>query len=650
MSSIKYRPDIDGLRAVAVLGVVIFHAFPDILQGGFIGVDVFFVISGYLITSIIVSDYKKRNFSFKDFWGKRIKRIFPALVTVLVFTLLFGWFLLFTEEYSQLGKHTIGGGVFIQNWILMDEIGYFDNDSERKLLLHLWSLAIEEQFYIVWPFVIVGVLKFCRTLFLPIFLLMLLSFLYGIYLVFTAPVDAFFNTLGRGWELMFGAMLAIIRVGSEDYDENKIQSNRTLSHVLSLLGVSLIIIGYCVIEKSMAFPGYLALIPVIGAVFVIFAGKEAYFNRYILSNKLMVRVGLISYPLYLWHWPLLSFLNIVDSEENISFRLLAIGFAVFLSWVTYRFVEGYFRKPAKNKFKITILVAAMIFVIFSGYYAYKFGGIPDRPFVVKMKSIDEQFGTSWEFNKNEQCLIDYPYPEHKEYLWWFCVKSDELSPKVIILGNSYANHLYPGVVNSNIIDEGAILNIGTCRFGGEDYSNSRFNNHPCKGPWQDNQKKFISELIKSNPVKLVIVSGLYREPGSAYAANVIEELRLLSGFVENVVVVMPHIEIGFDPRYCSGRIFSSVKDGCYFDRKILIKHREGYSHLEKEIKTLADNVHTYDPNELYCNFRKFQNTEKCAFFDVDNNLPLFRDTGHFSKHGSNVLAVGLEKWFEENLM
>ncbi|MEG0759408.1 MAG: acyltransferase, partial [Raoultibacter sp.] len=154
LSHPKYRPDIDGLRAVAVLSVVVFHAFPDFIQGGFIGVDVFFVISGFLISTIIFENLEKDTFSFSEFYARRIKRIFPALLFVIVASYVFGWFTLFAEEYKQLGKHIAAGAGFISNFVLWNESGYFDISAEYKPLLHLWSLGIEEQFYIIWPFVL----------------------------------------------------------------------------------------------------------------------------------------------------------------------------------------------------------------------------------------------------------------------------------------------------------------------------------------------------------------------------------------------------------------------------------------------------------------------------------------------------------------
>ncbi|HIE3585867.1 TPA: acyltransferase family protein, partial [Legionella anisa] len=167
----KYRADIDGLRAIAVLSVVVFHVFPKWMKGGFVGVDIFFVISGFLISTIIFEGLEKNSFSFVDFYKKRIKRIFPALVFVLLFCLILGWFALFPQEYKQLGKHVMGGAGFISNFMLWLETGYFDNAAETKPLLHLWSLGIEEQFYIIWPFLVWFVWKKRFNLFFVIMLI-----------------------------------------------------------------------------------------------------------------------------------------------------------------------------------------------------------------------------------------------------------------------------------------------------------------------------------------------------------------------------------------------------------------------------------------------------------------------------------------------
>jgi peptidoglycan/LPS O-acetylase OafA/YrhL len=206
----SYRPDIDGLRAIAVLAVVIYHAFPKILKGGFIGVDVFFVISGYLISTILYEDFSKGRFSFANFYSRRIKRIFPSLIIVLFSCFMFGWFVLTAEEYRQLGKHIAAGAGFISNFIFWNEAGYFDNSADTKPLLHLWSLGIEEQFYIIWPLLLWIAWKSKFSLLGLILLVGTASFILSILGVNRDLVATFYSPQTRFWELLSGSLLAWI--------------------------------------------------------------------------------------------------------------------------------------------------------------------------------------------------------------------------------------------------------------------------------------------------------------------------------------------------------------------------------------------------------------------------------------------------------
>ena len=203
-----YRAEIDGLRAFAVLSVVFFHAFPSGFKGGFIGVDVFFVISGFLITSHIFQSLEKGQFSFIDFFSRRIRRIFPALILVMICSLAFGWFVLLSDEFNQLGKHVAGGAAFVSNFIFAGEVGYFSTESEYKPMLHLWSLAVEEQFYIFWPLILWVTWKMRQNLLLICLFFMLSSFLINIFWVNRFPTEIFFWPFGRFWELLIGSVLA----------------------------------------------------------------------------------------------------------------------------------------------------------------------------------------------------------------------------------------------------------------------------------------------------------------------------------------------------------------------------------------------------------------------------------------------------------
>ena len=296
---------------------------------------IFFVISGYLISSILIRNLKNNSFSFLDFYIRRIRRIFPALILVLVVCFAFGWFSLFPIEFKQLGKHIAGSAGFISNFILWNESGYFDNAANTKPMLHIWSLGIEEQFYFIWPLILWLIFKIRINYLLFIIFLIIVSFSFNVYESKIDKVATFYSPLTRFWELLVGGLLAIIK---DDY-KGSVNSEFN-SNFLSIFGVGLILLAFFFIDDESAYPGILALFPVIGSFFLILAGNNSIFNQIVLSNKVLVWFGLISFPLYLWHWPLISFARIVESDfPNENYRLISIVISIFLSWVTYKFLE-----------------------------------------------------------------------------------------------------------------------------------------------------------------------------------------------------------------------------------------------------------------------------------------------------------------------
>lgn len=429
LSHPKYRPDIDGLRAVAVLSVVAFHAFPSWMKGGFIGVDVFFVISGYLISTIIFENLDKSTFVFTEFYARRIKRIFPALLLVLIASFAFGWFVLLADEYKQLGKHLAAGAGFVSNFVLWSEAGYFDNSAETKPLLHLWSLGIEEQFYIVWPFVLWLAYKRKFNLLTITILVASVSFYLNLKGVKKDAVATFYSPQTRFWELLAGSILAWFVLYKRDAFANcalkfdgwfakpnsqeTIDADRnTLSNVISFVGSLLLAYGFLRINKDVGFPGKWAVIPVLGAVLIILAGPKAWINRKVLSNKIAVWFGLISFPLYLWHWPILSFVRIVESEApGRNIRIAAVALSIALSWLTYKLVERPLRFGGYSKGRVVALVLFMTIVGSLGYYTYRqvdlcrYRGFEDILF--QRKGFEHGFGCSlsWYKGRNDWLFL-----------------------------------------------------------------------------------------------------------------------------------------------------------------------------------------------------------------------------------------------------
>ncbi len=365
----KYRADIDGLRAVAVLTVVVFHAFPSYAPGGFIGVDVFFVISGYLISRLILESLGKGTFSLAEFYGRRIRRIAPALLLVLIATYVFGAFVLFEDEYRQLGKHIAAGAGFLSNIVLWFETGYFDTAAETKPLLHLWSLGIEEQFYLLWPLVILVAWKSRIALLIAIVLLVASSFLLSAVGVLSDPVATFYSPQTRFWELLAGSALAWVSLRSAAIPD------LTTRNALPLLGALLLAVGVMQLSSATPFPGAWALMPVLGAVAIISAGPDAWLNRVVLSHPVLVWIGLISFPLYLWHWPLLSFLNIAEfGAPSRAARVAAVVAAIALAWLTYILVERPVRFGKHGRVKLVALSLLTLGMLGVGYISYR-GGV-----------------------------------------------------------------------------------------------------------------------------------------------------------------------------------------------------------------------------------------------------------------------------------
>jgi peptidoglycan/LPS O-acetylase OafA/YrhL len=321
-----YRADIDGLRAVAVLAVIAYHAFPHALPGGFVGVDVFFVISGYLITGIVAREIAAGSFTLARFYARRARRILPALAVVLAFALLAGWLILSPRQLATLCRHVIGGVTFSSNVVLWRESGYFDTDAALKPLLHLWSLAIEEQFYLVWPLALLALWRWRVGLTVAIVVASLAA---CVLLSRESPSAAFFLPHTRAWELLAGAMLVWLpRLADRP------------RHAVSGLGVLAIGAACVLYHRDLAYPGAFALAPTLGAALLIAAGPGAAPNR-LLAHPAAVWVGRISYPLYLWHWPLLTFAWIWNDYDPLTTPQLgaALGLTVVLAALTYVAVE-----------------------------------------------------------------------------------------------------------------------------------------------------------------------------------------------------------------------------------------------------------------------------------------------------------------------
>lgn len=445
-----YRPDIDGLRAIAVVSVVVHHAFPGLLPGGFVGVDIFFVISGYLITTIILRGLEGGRFSFATFYTRRVQRIFPALLLVLAATLVIGWYRLIPTDYETLGWHALGGATFISNFLLWQEAGYFDTESYTKPLLHLWSLAIEEQFYLLWPLVLYALYRAGLSALKGIVVLMVLSFVYGLVLTQDDLTAAFFNPAARGWELMLGAMLAAMHLNPQAW--TALLGHRTRSWqgrsgtplAMAIAGALLLALSLLLLHPERDFPGAWALLPTLGTVLLIAAGPHSPINRHLLASRPLVWIGLISYPLYLWHWPLLTFARLREEATPPWLEQLGwVALSVLLAWLTYRLVERPVRFGRLNRKAVTaMLVSAMAGMAVAGTTVHQREGFDDR-FPEAVRELMTQRGgkqaviQGWRHN---ECMLDFRVPASRYKA--SCI--EDKRPLIFLWGDSHAGSLYPG--------------------------------------------------------------------------------------------------------------------------------------------------------------------------------------------------------------
>lgn len=641
LSHPKYRPDIDGLRAIAVLSVVAFHAFPASIQGGFVGVDIFFVISGFLISSIIFGSLEKNSFSFKEFYIRRVNRIFPALTLVLVATWAFGWFSLYADEYMQVGKHVAGGAAFLSNFVLLGEVGYFDNSAETKPLLHLWSLGIEEQFYLAWPLMVWAAWKFRINGLILILLVGGASFALNISDVKIDPVATFYSPQTRFWELLVGSLLAYLVMFKPGVSRSLGESNVSVAcNFISTAGMILIIGAFALTTKNDQFPGWWAVLPTVGTALIIAAGPNAWLNRTLLSTRALVWIGLISFPLYLWHWPILTFARIINSGvPPIEVRTAAIAVSIGLAWLTYRILEIPLRNTLSTA-RAPALLVGMVAVGAAGYMTYSHEGIANRAVVTDARAVNDQFiaTTGWKYARNETCLNRYQFADASTLPWWFCSTNRDEPPSIVILGNSYANHLYPGIIHA--VPDAVTLSIGTCDPG--DSINSEVLGNPCSLDRPKRQNEFIDDVIKkSNSVKTVIISGLSWVRDDEYTSAFISRISSMEKMGIKVVIFVPHLMLGYNPRACFARPFKTPDQSCQVPAEERQRLLDSFARFKGLVSEKVSSVLFFDQNDTFCS------DGSCSL--VIDDLPAFRDEYfHYSEYASDQVGKRFVDWAEKN--
>lgn len=673
----KYRADIDGLRAVAVLAVVGFHAFPDAIKGGFIGVDIFFVISGFLISTIIIEGLKSGTFSFADFYTRRIRRIFPALFVVLAACLALGWFTLLADEYMQLGKHIAGGAGFVSNFVLWKESGYFDSAAETKPLLHLWSLGIEEQFYLVWPLLLWLAWRINRLAFAVIAIVGGASFVFN--LVNSNPVAAFYSPLTRFWELLAGSALTYVALLDRQIFREFVRTRassikriwawpsdrlfalpegvtrQALRDTQSIAAAALIVAGLAIITKEKHFPGVLALLPVLGAVLIIAAGERAWLNRVVLSSRVLVWFGLISFPLYLWHWPLLSFSLILEGDTlSGTIRVAAVIVSITLAWLTYKLIERPLRFGSHGRIIASGLFVLMAFAGLAGYYGYRHNGLPLRS-AERLYAVNPDDFKKYLPEASDRWICADPRLKDAH-----CDVSGAGMPTAVVIGDSHARSIYYGLKDV-YLEQGKNLAL-LSQAGCPPYLNltwtSRANGpeHRCV----ETNSVIIDEIIEDSSIKEVIITSrgpihvtgvgfgrnekdvrsLLRLNHEPYGRRSNEEsfklalLGTLSALEKagKIVIFLHDVpELEADPRTCirrRGRL--SAKNNCVVDYLTFSERYRSFKAAVDPTLRSFSNVRVINLSDALC--------DETYCYVAHNRRSMYVDTHHLNRYGAVHVA------------
>jgi peptidoglycan/LPS O-acetylase OafA/YrhL len=649
-----YRADIDGLRAIAVLAVVSYHAFPAWVSGGFVGVDVFFVISGYLITGILLQSQREHRFNIFAFYARRIRRIFPALTMVLLVALIFGWFALFAKEYTQLGKHTAGGAGFVSNWVLWKESSYFDNEAVTKPLLHLWSLGIEEQFYLVWPVLLyVGWKLRVDALFL-ILVIGVISFAMNVALVHDHAVATFYSPVTRVWELALGGILASLALRRPFREA---QSTGVVRHGLSMAGGICIATSVFLLDRWSRFPGWWALLPTVGAAMVIAAGPDAWLNRRLLSRRILVWVGLISFPLYLWHWPLLSFLRIVESSQPvIGLRIGAVIASIALAWLTYWFIERPVRFGGNAKVKTALVSAALAATGLAGYVVLKHEGFPFR-----LAAYERKLRVSSPVVESTPACKALVRVDSR-----YCLLDDSSrAPTVALIGDSHANRLWGSLSEKyraegeNLVQlgGGGCLPFWDVRTGEQGEPNRCEAMMPAELDYALASLSIRKVLFLNRGPWFIEGSDLYyrtrsllqdlRRPDDndrpriyANALNAVVTRFASAG--KTVIVVIDSPEFSYDPRTCLGvdRPFASPfrpKPDCRIMRSVVEARNKAYVEISAAAVRAVPGARLINLQDALCDDR--------FCYAIRNGRLLYRDADHLNEYGTQYVMAKLGHLF-----
>lgn len=626
-----YRPDIDGLRAIAVAIVVIFHAFPSLIPAGFVGVDIFFVISGYLITGILLDELNSGvdlKTMLAQFYARRIKRIFPSLLVVLFLTLLASWFILLPDDYKKLGQQTMAGLGFVSNFLFWQQAGYFDTASDTKPLLHLWSLAIEEQFYIFFPIVLFYLHAKKINLIKVLWTLIILSFLASLYYARKDLTADFYSPLTRAWELLAGALLAVY--ARKPMSIASANGSLKYKNFVAILALLCFAIAMYSIDKTRKFPGSWAFFPVAMSVGFIMAGPSTWINQKVLASRPFVWVGLISYPLYLWHWPLLVLgHHYFGTEFNWKIKVGAMALAVILSALCYYFLESPIRKAKKlSATVVKILLVMAVILAYLGYSVYHKEGYPKRfPNIIQQLTTSKgNLQDGWRVGK---CMLEYEQKASR-----FADECIETQPKphVFLWGDSHAGSLYPGLL--------ALQKKGQYQF-----ALSQRTGAMCPSLLNTEMRPLCKELnnstievIRQTKPDIVVLYSLWSVPqyDLNQLAPTIQAIKA-AGVKKIVMLGVPVMWEGSLPHH----IVSAWREGSPLAEPALRSHRglaKDLAQFDQKVAHIATKagVEYISMQQLLCN------AQGCLTRPaVSSNLPMSFDYGHLTVPAASYVAEQL---------
>lgn len=660
--TVAYRPDIDGLRALAVCFVVCYHAFPATVKAGFIGVDIFFVISGYLIGGIILTNLQANEFSYGNFYFRRILRIFPALILVFLGVLIAGYICLLPDEFKNLGLSVLTGGFFVENFLLWKSAGYFDTAAHAKPLLNLWSLGIEEQFYIIFPLLLLFCWKKKLRIFSILAILTLISLTDCIWLRALDPTADFYSPLTRIWELFVGCMLKAMEM-SPRYGTVRGRVNRIFSKIFYRestnsqdgFGLFLALLGLCTLGFSSIrimpgswYPGWLALLPVCAALCLIGAGQTNFISHYLFCNRAAIFIGKISYPLYLWHWPLLSFAWIINGHLDSSTCMLRAALvltAFLLACMTYLFVERPVRlKRCLGRASMPILIGGMFCCCSAGLWIYHDQGFPERVNIkIARKALEMLSKPSYEDEFRNEAGLKYIGGKARDFTYY---RYNDIGQRktIAIYGDSHANAAYSGIaeLGKELAKSGKGFNTLLLGVPGKGVINKQsFNTfldiiskHPeIKQVFLINRGTALMKAL-NDPSKNDGV-GMFRD---SYK----EKIGKLLQIGKEVIIVAENPELNHDIRSAIKRGVSGItinRDLLNLMKKDEVVEKEkSYLEIINELEKIPG-VNVLESYDAFCP------VEECLAFD-DMGIPLYFDNHHLSRAGSTFQAQKIIKpWF-----